>query len=127
MKQSIKSSLKAINRHGEKICQLQKQIQKLTMPVYIDAPADIEPTDDIIVMMEEADELLKQYHEKLRDIRNAKQRQQPNEVEVEVVNHYRVIKPIFQCCIYDGDAQKAALPNRPVSVRFPRCLPDLDQ
>ncbi len=41
-------------------------------------------------------------------IRNAKQRQQPDEVEVD--NHRRhrvvfVIEPIFQCYIYDSDTQ----------------------
>ena len=101
MKKSIKTSLNAINKNGIKICKLQKQIQKFTMPINIlDAPANIEPTEDIINMMKEADELLKQYDAKLRDIRNAKRRQQPDEVD----NHYRVIQPIFQCCFYDGDA-----------------------
>ena len=99
MKQSIKLSLKAINKNAIKICNLQKQIQERSMKINDEPRANNEPTEEIIDMMNTADELLEKYKAKLRDIRNAKQRQQQPEVD----NH--VIKPIFQCCIYDGDSQ----------------------
>ena len=67
MKQSIKLSLKAINKNAIKICNLQKQIQERSMKINDEPRANNEPTEEIIDMMNTADELLEKYDALLKE------------------------------------------------------------